>query len=599
MPHQWKVAYFLDIWYNNAMIKDTDSKTRTTETVTISSAEYERLKHQNEWLEGRVRWLEEQLKVLAKNHFGSKHESASEEVIGQMAILFNEPEVYAYLEEIKQAGTATPEQKPKKKAERVFMLDKLPKGTEVIAEKHELSEEERKCPVCGSVLWLLKWLLQEKTGSRHYCLKTSRLSAKPGSRCAVIFDAYESAVRKSRPGGIKFGSSCKSSGVSSMEDIQNLFKETIAEFMENGLDAELDDELGYSKYDYKNKDTDNSRNGHSSKTLRTSFGDVEVSVPRDRKGEFEPQILKKNQTSISQDIEEKILSMYAKGMTTLDIEAHIRDVYGVEVSDTTVSRITDKILPVAKEWQQRPLDAVYAVVFLDAIHYHVRSDGQVVKKAVYIAIGINLDGRKDVLGMWVGENESAKFWATVLNGLKNRGVEDIFIACTDNLTGFSSAIEAVYPKTEIQNCIIHQLRNSSKYVSYKDLKALMADLKAVYAAVDEPAALDALDAFSERWDRKYPKISQSWRNNWANLSTYFKYPQEVRKLIYTTNTIEGFNRQLRKVTKSKSVFPTDDSLLKMLYLAMMDITKKWTGRRQDWSVIYAQLAIFFGDRIAE
>ena len=387
----------------------------------------------------------------------------------------------------------------------------------------------------------------------------------------------------------------QSSGVSSMEDIQNLFKETIAEFMENGLDAELDDELGYSKYDYKNKDTDNSRNGHSSKTLRTSFGDVEVSVPRDRKGEFEPQILKKNQTSISQDIEEKILSMYAKGMTTSDIEAHIRDIYGIEVSDTTVSRVTDKILPIAKEWQQRPLEAIYAVVFLDAIHYHVRSEGQIIKKAVYIAIGINLDGKKDVLGMWVGENESAKFWATVLNGLKNRGVEDIFIACTDNLTGFSSAIEGVFPKTEIQNCIIHQLRNSSKYVSYKDLKALMADLKAVYAAVD----LDALDAFSERWDKKYPKISQSWRDNWANLSTYFKYPQEVRRLIYTTNTIEGFNRQLRKVTKSKSVFPTDDSLLKMLYLAMIDITKKWTGRRQDWSAIYAQMAIFFGDRIPE
>lgn len=391
----------------------------------------------------------------------------------------------------------------------------------------------------------------------------------------------------------------QSSGVNSMEDIQNLFKETIAEFMENGLDAELDDELGYSKYDYKNKDTDNSRNGHSQKTLRTSFGDVEVSVPRDRNGEFEPQILKKNQTSISQDVEEKILSMYAKGMTTSDIEAHIRDIYGIEVSDTTVSRVTDKILPIAKEWQQRPLESVYAVVFLDAIHYHVRSEGQIVKKAVYIAIGIDLDGRKDVLGMWVGENESAKFWATVLNGMKNRGVEDIFIVCTDNLTGFSSAVEAVFPKAEIQNCIIHQLRNSSKYVSYKDLKALMSDLKAVYAAVDETAALDALDAFSERWDKKYPKISQSWRDNWANLSTYFKFPQEVRRLIYTTNTIEGFNRQLRKVTKSKSVFPTDDSLLKMLYLAMMDITRKWTGRRQDWGVIYAQMAIFFGNRIPE
>lgn len=296
----------------------------------------------------------------------------------------------------------------------------------------------------------------------------------------------------------------QSSGVSSMKDIQDLFKETIAEFMENSLDAELDEELGYSKYDYKNKATENSRNGHSSKTLRTSFGDVEVSVPRDRRGEFEPQILKKNPTSISQDIEEKLLSMYAIGMTASDIEDHIRDIYGIEVSDTTVSRVTDKILPIAREWQQRPLEAIYAVVFLDAIHYHVRSEGQIVKKAVYIAIGIDLDGKKDVLGMWVGENESAKFWATVLNSLKNRGVEDIFIACTDNLTGFSSAIEGAFPKTEIQNCIIHQLRNSSKYVSYKDLKALMADLKAVYAAVDESVALDALDTFSEHWDRKYP-----------------------------------------------------------------------------------------------
>lgn len=383
--------------------------------------------------------------------------------------------------------------------------------------------------------------------------------------------------------------------IDSMDDIQNLFRETIAEFMENGLEAELNEDLGYSKYDYKNKTTDNSRNGHSSKNLRTSFGEVEVSVPRDRKGEFEPQLLKKNQTSISPDIEEKILSMYAKGMTTGDIEAHIQDIYGLSVSDTTVSRITDKILPVAKEWQQRPLESIYAVVFLDAIHYHVRSEGQIVKKAVYIAIGLDLDGRKDVLGMWVGENESAKFWATVLNGLRNRGAEDIFIACTDNLAGFDTAIHAVFPETEIQNCMIHQLRNSSKYVSYKDLKALMSDLKTVYAAVDEQAALDALETFAQNWDNKYPKISKSWRENWANLSTYFKYPQEVRRLIYTTNTIEGFNRQLRKVTKSKSVFPTDDSLLKMLYLAMMDITKKWTGRRQDWSRIHAQLSIYFAE----
>lgn len=389
------------------------------------------------------------------------------------------------------------------------------------------------------------------------------------------------------------------SNVTSMEDIQNLFKETIAEFLENGLDSELDEELGYTRYDYKNKETDNSRNGHSQKTLRTSFGNVAVSVPRDRKGEFEPQLVKKNQTSISQDIEDKILSMYAKGMSTSDIESHIRDIYGLEVSDSTVSRITDKILPVVKEWQQRPLESIYPVVFLDAIHYHVRSEGQIVKKAVYISIGVNLDGKKDVLGMWVGENESAKFWTSVLNNLRNRGVEDIFIICTDNLTGFSNAIEAVFPQTDIQNCIIHQIRNSTKYVSYKDLKALMSDLKAVYTAVDEESALYNLEKFASNWDSKYPKISRSWRDNWANLSTYFKFPQEIRRLIYTTNAIEGFNRQLRKVTKSKSVFPTDDSLLKMLYLAMMDITRKWTGRRQDWSKIHAQLAIYYADRMPE
>ena len=387
--------------------------------------------------------------------------------------------------------------------------------------------------------------------------------------------------------------------VQSMDDIQNLFKETIAEFMESSLEAELDEELGYEPYDIKNKTTDNSRNGHSKKTLRTSMGKVEIGVPRDRNGEFEPKLLPKNQTSISLDMENKIISMYAKGMSTSDIEAHIRDIYGLDVSDSTVSRITDKVLPEAKEWQQRPLENIYAVVFLDAIHYHVRSEGQIIKKAVYIAIGVDMDGKKDVLGMWVGENESAKFWAGVLNNLRNRGVEDILIACTDNLTGFSQAIEAVFPKTDIQNCIIHQLRNSSKYVSYKDIKALMADLMKVYTAVDEAAALDSLDAFAAVWDSKYPKISKSWYDNWPNLSTYFKFPQELRKLIYTTNTIEGFNRQLKKVTKAKSVFPTDDSLFKMLYLAMRDITKKWTGKRQDWSRIYAQLTIYYGDRIPE
>lgn len=387
--------------------------------------------------------------------------------------------------------------------------------------------------------------------------------------------------------------------ISNMSDINALFKEFVGDILENGLEAELDDELGYSKYDYRNKDTDNSRNGHSSKTMKTSFGEVDIDVPRDRKGEFEPQLVKKQQTSLSGDIEEKILSRYAKGMTTRDIDAHIREIYRLEVSDSTVSRITDKILPVVKEWQQRPLEEVYAVVFLDAIHYHVRSEGQIVKKAVYIAIGINMSGIKEVLGMWVGENESAKYWLSILNGLRNRGVEDILIACVDGLTGFDNAIEAVYPKTEIQQCIIHQIRNTTRFVSYKDIKALMADLKRVYAAIDEETGLYELESFGEKWNAKYPKIAQSWEANWSKLSTYFKYPQEVRTLIYTTNAIEGFNRQLRKVTKSKSVFPTDDSLLKMLYLAMMDITKKWTGKRRDWGIIHSQLEVFFADRLPD
>ena len=387
--------------------------------------------------------------------------------------------------------------------------------------------------------------------------------------------------------------------VKNFNDLRDVFKLMVGEMIESGLEGELDDELGYSKYDYRNKESENSRNGYSKKTLKTSFGETEIKVPRDRDGEFEPQLVKKNQTTLTGDIEEKILSMYAKGMTTSDIESHIQDIYGLECSDTTISRITDKILPVVREWQSRPLEEIYAVVFMDAIHFHVRSEGQIVKKAVYIAIGINMDGLKEVLGMWVGENESAKFWLSVMNGLKNRGLKDILIACVDGLTGFPAAIEAVYPQTEIQQCIIHQIRNTTKFVSYKDIKALMADLKKVYAAVDEQTALSELDNFDEKWSSKYPKIAISWRSNWTNLSTYFKYPQEVRKLIYTTNTIEGFNRQLRKVTKNKGVFPTDDSLLKMLYLAMVDITKKWTGKRREWGQIHSQLEIFFADRLEQ
>lgn len=380
-------------------------------------------------------------------------------------------------------------------------------------------------------------------------------------------------------------------------DVNSIMRDMMSVILEGALDEELEQELGYSKYDYRNKETNNSRNGHSQKTMHTSYGDMQIDVPRDRNGEFEPQIIKKYQNTITQDMEEKIISMYAKGMTTADIESHMKDLYDIDISDSTISRITDKIMPVVKEWQERPLETIYAAVFMDAIHYHVRSEGRIVKKAVYIALGVDMDGHKDILGMYIGENESAKFWLSVLNGLKNRGVEDILIVCVDGLNGFPQAIEAVYPKAEVQHCIIHQIRNTTKFVSYKDIKELMADLKLVYTAATEEIALNELELFNDKWGKKYPKIYKSWNDNWATLSTYFKYPESVRKLIYTTNAIEGFNRQLRKVTKSKAVFPTDNSLLKMLYLATMDITQKWTGRRQGWGEIRSQLEIYFEERL--
>lgn len=267
--------------------------------------------------------------------------------------------------------------------------------------------------------------------------------------------------------------------------VNSIMRDMMSIILEGALDQELDEELGYSKYDYRNKETSNSRNGHSQKTMHTSYGDMDIDIPRDRNGEFEPQIVKKYQNTVTQDMEEKIISMYAKGMTTSDIESHMRELYDLDISDSTISRITDKILPIVKEWQERPLESVYAVVFMDAIHYHVRNEGRIVKRAVYIAIGIDMDGHKDVLGMYVGQNESAKFWLSILNGIKNRGVEDILIACVDGLTGFPQAIEAVFPQTEIQQCVIHQIRNTTKFVSYKDVKSLMTDLKRVYAAPTE------------------------------------------------------------------------------------------------------------------
>lgn len=293
-------------------------------------------------------------------------------------------------------------------------------------------------------------------------------------------------------------------------DVNGVMRDMMSVLLEGVLDEELDEELGYSKYDYKNKETDNSRNGHSEKTMHTSYGDMNVAIPRDRKGDYEPQLIKKYQNTVTQDMEEKIISMYAKGMTTSDIESHLRELYGIEISDSTISRVTEKVMPLVKEWQNRPLEQIYAVVFLDAIHYHVRSEGHVVKKAVYIALGIDMEGHRDVLGMYVGENESAKFWLTILNSLKNRGVEDILIACVDGLSGFPQAIEAAYPETEVQQCIVHQIRNSTRYTSYKDLKKLMADLKCVYAAQSEELALEALESFKAKWNDKYPKIYKSW-----------------------------------------------------------------------------------------
>lgn len=380
-------------------------------------------------------------------------------------------------------------------------------------------------------------------------------------------------------------------------DVHSMLKDLLGDTLQGMLEGELEEDLGYSKYDYKNKETENRRNGYSKKTVTSSMRDISLDIPRDRDGEFEPQIIKKHQTDIS-SIEDQVLSMYAKGMTTRDITEHLQSVYGVEASPAMISKMTDRILPIAKEWQNRPLSRKYAIVFMDAIHYNVRQDNSVIKKAVYIAIGTKLDGTKEVMGMWIGGNESAKYWLGVLNEIKNRGTEDILIASVDGLTGFNDAIHAVYPKTEIQRCIIHQIRYSTRFISYKDIKPFMVDLKLVYQASTEDIALQQIDLLDNKWGKRYPSTISSWRNNWAELSTYFKYPPELRKIIYTTNSIENFNRQLRKVTKSKTIFPTDDSLFKMLYLAMNDITAKWKGRPREWTRILEQLIIYFDDRIS-
>jgi transposase-like protein len=382
------------------------------------------------------------------------------------------------------------------------------------------------------------------------------------------------------------------------KDIQNMLKDMFGDAIQEMLEAELEDDLGYSRYDYKNKSTTNSRNGYSKKSLKSNYGKTDIKIPRDRDGDFEPKIVKKNQTTLP-SIEDQVLSMYAKGMTTRDIKAHLESLYGIDASPELISRITDKILPLVTEWQSRPLEEVYGVVFMDAIHYKVRSEGRILSKAAYTAIGINLEGMKEVLGIWVGEAESAKFWLSVLNEIKNRGVKDILIISVDGLKGFSDAIAAAYPETEVQKCILHQIRSSTRYISYKDIKAFTRDLKKIYRAATEELALKQLDKLEDIWGKKYPLSIKSWRANWAELATFFKYPKEIRKIIYTTNNVESYHRQLRKVTKSKSIFPNDKALLKMLYLATMDATERWTMRLRDWPLILSQLTIYFKERVSK
>ena len=385
-------------------------------------------------------------------------------------------------------------------------------------------------------------------------------------------------------------------GVKTTDDIKDMLKDLLGETIQTMLEGEIEEELGYSKYNYEEKDTQNSRNGYSPKSVRSEYGEIELDIPRDRHNEFEPKIIPKYQREIT-GTEGQIIALYAKGMSNRDIEDHLKNIYGIEVSPTMISKITDKIIPEIKEWQSRQLEEVYPIVFMDAIHYSVRQDGTVIKKAVYILIGINLRGEKEVLGFWIGENESSKFWLNILNEIGNRGVKDILIVSVDNLKGFSEAIKSSYPKAEIQKCIVHQIRNSIKYVASKDLKEFTKDLKTVYKAVTLEQASNNLLHIEEKWGKKYKAGIKSWNDNWEELTTYFKYPQEVRRLIYTTNSIENFNRQLRKYTKTKSSYPTDDSLSKSIYLSIKEITKKWTGKVQNWGQINSQLSIYFEGRI--
>ncbi|KIC89049.1 IS256 family transposase [Flavihumibacter sp. ZG627] len=370
------------------------------------------------------------------------------------------------------------------------------------------------------------------------------------------------------------------------------FAPMLKQFIDAALEAELEDHL-----DDEQRENGNRKNGKTSKRLKTAEGTLDIETPRDRDSSFEPQLVRKRETILAENLEHKILGLYGHGMSFRDIAAHIKDMYDTEISATTLSAITDKIIPLVKEWQNRSLEATYCIVFLDAMYYKVKEEGKIITRCVYNILGITVEGRKDLLGMYVAESEGANFWLGVLSNLQQRGVTDILIACIDNLKGFAEAIASIYPKTEVQTCVVHQIRNSLKYVASKDQKPFMADLKLVYQAVSLDEAEQKLQELEAKWGKKYPVVIDSWHRNWSRLTTYFKYSPNIRKLIYTTNAIEGFHRQIRKVTKTKGAFTSDMALLKLIYLATMNIQKKWTQPLQNWSLTVSQLSIIFGDRL--
>ncbi len=381
----------------------------------------------------------------------------------------------------------------------------------------------------------------------------------------------------------------KNKEITNAMELQEALKEMLKHGVESLMEAELDEELGYDRYDRKTPKT-NYRNGKTSKVVRSDIGNVDIDVPRDRNSEFESKLLGKNESDLSL-IEDKVISMYAKGMSTRDISSHIEEMYDMSLSAQSISRMTDKIIPKIEEWQNRVLQEEYAFVFMDAIHYKVKQNNRIVSKAAYVVIGIDYEGYKDVLGIWIGENESSKFWLKIMTDMQNRGVKRVQIFSVDGLSGFKQAILASYPESIIQRCIIHQIRASTRYVSYKDIKELMSDLKGVYEASNEEEGYKNLGIFKDRWEREYPTCVKSWYDNWDTISPFFEFSRDIRKIMYTTNIIENLNRQYRKVTKSKAIFATDISLLKMLYLATTDATKKWSMRVRGWDRIKNELLI--------